>query len=256
MLVRDAGDSWQIVLQTEHGELAGQFARAWNPRPEPFRSLEIVARRHDDGWFVWERGPGLDPEGRPANYLDVPVPLHLAFYRAAIVAVTAEDPYAGLILSMHGAGIYKQRYGIQSDLRMRFVDDVADVAQQFVAEQEHSYEARLAALGVTEEEAWRAYKLLQVWDRLSLYACLNDLESGASASIGPVPWNGGETTLELAPRGPRRVALDPYPFASVGAEFTFEHRLVEKRRWQSGEEFRADFFSAPVGSASLTMEPA
>ena len=139
MLVRDAGDAWQIVLQTEHGELAGQFARAWSPRPEPFASLEIVARRHDDGWFVWEHGPSLDPDGRPANFLDVPVPLHLAFYKAAIAAVTDEDAYAGLILSMHGAGIYKYRYGFQSDLRMRFVDDVEDDAARFVAEQEDSY---------------------------------------------------------------------------------------------------------------------
>jgi Protein of unknown function (DUF3891) len=157
---------------------------------------------------------------------------------------------------MHGAGIYKQRYGIQSDLRMRFVREVADLAQQFVAEQEGSYEARLADLGIGEEEAWRAYKLLQVWDRLSLYACLSDLEKGADSSIGPVPWDGGETTLELAPRGPGRVAFDPYPFGSPAMEFTFEHRLVEKRQWQSGEEFRVDFFAAPVGSAMLTMEPA
>ena len=138
MLVRDAGDAWHIVLQTEHGELAGRFAREWAPRPEPFDSLLTVARRHDDGWFIWERGPCLDPEGRPANFLDVPVPLHLSFYKAAIVAVTAEDPYAGLILSMHGAGIYKYRYGLQSDLRMRFVDEVALDAQAFVERRRRS----------------------------------------------------------------------------------------------------------------------
>ena len=67
MLVRDAGSTWDIVLQTEHGELAGRFAREWAPRPQPFDSLMTVARRHDDGWFVWERGPCLDPEGRPLH---------------------------------------------------------------------------------------------------------------------------------------------------------------------------------------------
>ncbi len=67
MLVRDAGAAWQIVLQIDHGELAGDFGRAWSPRPEPFGSLETVARRHDDGWYVWERAPNLDPQGRPCN---------------------------------------------------------------------------------------------------------------------------------------------------------------------------------------------
>src|SRR4051794_16054580 len=231
MLVRDAGEAWQIVLQTEHGELAGQFARAWAPRPEPFTSLETVARRHDDGWFVWERGPTLDPDGRPANFLDVPVPLHLSFYAATINAVTAEDAYAGLILSMHGAGISRYRYGFQSDLRMRYVDDVADLAERFVSEQEATLPGRRDALGIDEDEAWRGYKLLQVWDRLSLYACLEDLEGGATASITPVPWNGSETTIELSPRGPRRVAVEPYPFAEPGATFRFERRRLSKRAW-------------------------
>ena len=74
MLVRDAGDAWQIVLQTDHADLSAQFARAWEPRPEPFHSMEVVAGRHDDGWAVWERAPRLDAEGRPCNFLDVPVP--------------------------------------------------------------------------------------------------------------------------------------------------------------------------------------
>jgi hypothetical protein len=254
VVVRDAGTAWHIVLQTEHGELAAQFARAWSPRPEPFHSLEIVTRRHDDGWFVWERGPTRDPEGRPANFLDVPVALHLAFYRAAIVAVTAEDPYAGLILSMHGAGIYKRRYGLQDSLRMRFVDEVADEASRFVEEQEAALPRRLAQVGIDEQEAWRHYKLLQVWDRLSLYACLTDLEAGARETIVSVPLNGSETTLELTPRGPHRVAVDPYPFAGDRAVFSFERRVLRKREWADDDEFREDFFGAGSEQVTIAME--
>lgn len=184
MVVRDAGTAWQIVLQTDHGELAGDFAAAWAPRPQPFESLRTMARRHDDGWFVWERAPGLDAAGRPCNYVDVQVPSHLAFYRAAILAVTEQDPYAGLIVSMHGAGIYRQRYGAQPELRMTLVDEAKDLAEGFVAEQEADYQARMEALGIDDDERWRSYKLLQAWDRLSLYVCLNDLEAGAPASIG------------------------------------------------------------------------
>jgi hypothetical protein len=255
MLVRDAGDRWQIVLQTEHGELAGRFARAWSPRPEPFGSLEIVARRHDDGWFVWEQGPNLDPDGQPANFLDVPVPLHLAFYKAAIVAVTDEDAYAGLILSMHGAGIYKYRYGFQSDLRMRFVDAVEEDASRFVAEQEDAYTERLAALGIDMDEAWTGYKLLQVWDRLSLYSCLQDIDAPGPMQIQPVPYGGSEIALDIEPRGPGRVAVGPHVLGEEPAEFTFERRFVPKREWGSAAEFRRDFFAAPLETATLTMEP-
>jgi hypothetical protein len=210
LLVRDGGDSWQIVLQTEHGDLAGRFALEWSPQPDPFESLYTVARRHDDGWFVWERGPGLDPDGRPANFLDVPVGVHLSFYKAAIVALSAEDPYAGLILSMHGAGIYRFRYGLQDDLRMRFVDEVAQEADAFVAAQEADFPRRLEQLGIDEAEAWRSYHLLQAWDRLSLYACLSDLDEGEEETIPEVPLgvDGAEKAeLKIAPVGPRRSGL-------------------------------------------------
>jgi hypothetical protein len=255
MLVRDAGAAWQIVLQTEHGELAGQFARAWSPRPEPFASLELVARRHDDGWFVWERGPNLDPDGKPANFLDVPVPLHLAFYRAAIVAIADEDAYAGLIASMHGAGIYKYRYGFQSDLRMRFVDAVEEDAARFVADQEDAFPGRLAELGIGEDEAWTGYKLLQAWDRLSLYACLQDLEDAQPMQIQPVPYGGEEIALELVPHGPGRVGVSPAVFGRQQAGFTFERRFVPKREWDGPADFRNDFFAAAPEPVSLTMEP-
>ena len=256
MLVRDAGDAWEIVLQTEHGELAGRFAREWDPRPEPFESLHTVARRHDDGWFIWERGPCLDPEGRPANFLDVPVPIHLSFYKAAIVAVTAEDPYAGLILAMHGAGIYKYRYGLQSDLRMRFVDDAALDAQSFVESQEEDIPRRRADLGVEEAEAWRSYHLLQTWDRLSLYVCLSDLEAGATETIPAVPYGDGDIELRLSPLGPRSVQVDPWPFRDALVEVDVERRVMAKAPWKSDAEFRAAFFAAPLERVATTFEAA
>ena len=53
----------------------------------------------------------VDASGAPVTFLDVRVPAHLAFYRAGIAAIGDEDAYAGLLVSMHGAGIYQQRYG-------------------------------------------------------------------------------------------------------------------------------------------------
>jgi uncharacterized protein DUF3891 len=256
MLVRDAGSAWHIVLQTEHGELAGKFAQEWSPRPEPFASLHTVARRHDDGWFVWERGPTLDPEGRPANFLDVPVRLHLAFYKAAIAAVTTEDPYAGVILSLHGAGIYKQRYGLQSDLRMRFVDDAAGDARAFIAEQEEGLPGRLEELGIGESEAWRGYHFLQVWDRLSLHACLSDLEAaGATDTIPAVPSQNGDGELTLTTLGGGRVQVDPWPFGSAPLELSFERRVIPKETWADDVAFRESFFASPTEHAVITLEP-
>lgn len=254
MFVRERSDAWQIVLQPDHADLAAQFVRAWAPRPEPFASLEVVARRHDDGWAVWERAPGLDAESRPMNFLAVPVPVHLAFYRAGIAAVTDHDPYAGLMLSMHGAGIYNGRYGTQPELRMALDDDARDLVAAFVEEQEQGYGERIAQLGVSEDERWRNYKLLQVWDRLAIYFSWSDVEEGERASIGPLQRNGDESSLEIEPRGPWRVALEPFPFVSDQASFTLLRRLVPKRAWPDENAFRGDFFATPVESVTIVAE--
>ena len=89
-------------------------------------SLKIATRRHDDGWAVWERAPRVDGDGTPVNFLDVDVRSHLAFYRAGIAAITEQDEHAGLLVSMHGAGIYRQRYGLDPGLGLTRAPEVQE----------------------------------------------------------------------------------------------------------------------------------
>ena len=263
MLVRDAGDAWQLVRQTDHGRLAGDFARAWSQRTEPKRSLELVADRHDDGWFIWEQEPNLDRAGRPCNYLDVSVQSHIAFFRAAITAVTEQDPFAGLVLSMHGAGIYRARYGLQPSLQMSLAGEGRELVEEFVAQEERSHATLAAELGVSDDERWRAYKLLQVWDQLSLYASLNDLDAAPPdpaalpyASIPAVPWNGSEGTIELRAQGGGRITVEPFPFGVEPIRFTVPRKLVPKRDWRGADDFRSDYHAAELEPTNFTMEPA
>ena len=212
MIVRDRGDTWQVVLQTDHADLSGAFARAWR---EPVSdALVIAAERHDDGWAVWEQAPQIDQEGKPVNFLDVDIRSHLAFYRAGIAAITEQDPEAGLLVSMHGAGIYRQRYGLDPALGLaRAAEAQADV-DAFVAEQE-------AKFGGDPGKRRGDYELLQLFDRLSLYFCLRDAENGEPE---PVELQG--YTLEAA--GPWRVRITPYPFADDPEAFSLRRRVIPK----------------------------
>jgi hypothetical protein len=245
MIVRDAGEAWQIVLQTDHAELSGQLARAWAEQGERFASVEIAARRHDDGWAVWERVPGLEPgSDRPRNFLDVQVLSHLAFYRAAIAAVTDHERYAGLLVSMHGAGIYRHRYGRDPGLELTFAGEVKEQVDAFVAEQEADYGRRAAEVGVGEERRWADYELLQAFDRLSLYFCMRDLESGEAAELDG---------LRLEPLAPWRVRLEPYPFTGSSARFELLRRVLPKRAW-SEDEFREAFFASTPVRTEIAIE--
>jgi hypothetical protein len=245
MIVRDRGDSWQVVLQTDHADLSGAFARAWSDRDARSDSLVLATERHDDGWAVWEQAPLVEPDtGKPINFLDVGVPAHLAFYRACIAAVSDQDPYAGLLVSMHGAGIYRQRYGTDLALALTRADEVAEQVEEFVAEQEASHADRLAAAGYSDEERWADYHRLQLYDRLSLYFCMRDVENGEAWEIGD---------YRLAPVAAWRVSIDPYPFVESPARFSLLRRLLPKRM-RTQEEFPAEFFALVPEQVEITFE--
>ena len=245
MIVRDMGSAWQIVFQTDHGEVAGAFARAWADQGSRHASLAVAAERHDDGWAVWERAPMVEPEtGTPVNFLAVQVPSHLAFYRAAIAAITEEDAYAGLLVSMHGAGIYSQRYGTDPGLKLEHEDAVRDQVEAFVAEQEAGYEERMAAIGVDDERRWADYRLLQLYDRLCLYFCMRDVEAGEEAEL---------VDYRLEPLGSWRVRMTPFPFAESPARFMLLRRVVPKREWGLAD-FRRALRDQEPARTEITIE--
>jgi hypothetical protein len=240
MIVRDRGDGWQVVLQIDHEDLSGAFARAWADQGSRHASLMTAAARHDDGWAVWERAPVVDEGGKPVNFLDVDVSSHLAFYRACIAAVTEQDPYAGLLISMHGAGIYQQRYGRDPSLGLSRAAEAQQLIDAFVAEQEGGFEERRAQAGASEDERWRDYELLQLYDRLSLYFCMRDCENGGGK---PVELQG--YTLELV--APWRVRMSPYPFADSPAPFELVRRVLPKHG-------RAEVLATPTERVAITIE--
>jgi hypothetical protein len=259
MLVRDRGDSWQLVLQPDHADLSGQLAAAWGggavAEPSRREGMVLAATRHDDGWGVWDRRPGWDPErARPRAFLDVPVPVHLAFYRAAIAAVTNEDPYAGMMISMHGAGIYNGRYGTQPSLGLSDQEQHRAEVDAFIAEQEAAYRRIGEELRLDERDRWTDYLLLQLYDRLSLYFCLRDAESGEAETLEPVPTPDGDTAFRLEPAGPWRVRIAPFPFAASPARFTLVRRVMAKRDYAGNADFRRDFFTLAPETVSITME--
>jgi hypothetical protein len=231
VIVRDLGDAWQVVLQTDHADLSGAFARAWAEQRPGHDSLVVAAERHDDGWAVWEQAPRIDGDGKPVNFIDVDVRSHLAFYRAGIAAVTEQDPEAGLLVAMHGAGIYRQRYGRDLALSLTRAPEVAGDVEAFVAEQE-------AKFGGAPGERDREYDLLQLYDRLALYFCMRDVEAGEAAEL-----HG----YRLEPVAPWHVRMTPYPFRDRPARFTLLRRLIPK-------DAPADVLSAPAERVAITIE--
>jgi hypothetical protein len=236
MIVCDLGDRWQIVMQTDHADLSGALARRWAARTRRSDSLAVAAERHDDGWAVWEQAPMCDPKtAKPVNFLDVGVLSHLAFYRAGIAAVTEQDRYAGLLVSMHGAGIYRGRYGLQPELKLTFAEDAREQVDTFVAEQEGRFAAFQEELGITAEEVQEDYELLQIYDRMSLLFCTND-------TLAPAPVRFAGYRFE--PVGAATIIMSPFPFEGSEQGFELLRRVVAKRRWPDEETFRQELLAS------------
>jgi hypothetical protein len=244
VIVYDRGSDWQVVLQTDHAELSEEVARGWADVGPRHDSVVLAARRHDDGWATWERSPMVDGDGKPVTFLDVHVPAHLAFYRAGIAAISDEDSYAGLLVSMHGAGIYRQRYGADPSLALTRAPEVQELVDAFVADQEAGYPERMAEAGVDDDARLADYHRLQWFDRFSLAFCLRGWdEPGEAFELG---------SFRFEPVGPWRSRVTPWPFVEQAVECSLVRRLVPKRAWQQ-VEFREAFYGLPAERVDIGL---
>src|SRR6516164_733821 len=100
-----------LALQIDHSRVAGYFAAHWGnqnfDRPKPYSSVVLAATEHDIGWWEWEMKPStLNDKGLPLDYHDGSFKylgqLRLDFYKNAVDRVLPRDPYAAMLMAMHG----------------------------------------------------------------------------------------------------------------------------------------------------------
>lgn len=256
MIVRPVGECAEIVTQVDHAVVSGILAEAWSAEGpdalDPREPIVLAARLHDIGWRHWEAAPRLNPDtGRPANFLDVQIDEHLRLYRLGIEEVEAADAYAGMLVSMHAAGIYTGRYGSQPALKLTRAPEVQAVVDAFVAEQEARYGGAQVALGLTDDEVWRSYLLLQVFDRLSLRLCQGD-------PAGPGPLEialPGARVLRVEP-GDGGDRLDPWPFAADEIRVGVPTRTVPLAGYDGDDALAAALAAAAVEERTAVLRPA
>lgn len=257
MIVQPRDGQLLLIRQTDHAALAGIFAEHWGNAdfavPSPRDAVIAAAVHHDDGWLLWEAAPRLDPSTRrPYQFTALPLAEHVGFYRAGIERVLALSPYAGYLTLLHLSGLYQMRYGTDRHMQPKTLSgDEERLRQQFLDElqqQQESLRRELPERGVAaswmqERRLWCNYKLLQMYDRLSLYFCT---APPRPLTLGPAPqdYEGGETQLTLTPVNERTVAIAPYPFDRSPLPFAVSARTVPDRDYESDEAFRAVFAKA------------
>lgn len=256
---------WQgqllVVLQPDHGVQTGLIARAWGnedvpPLAEHERASELAARHHDDGWAIWERHPTLEPAtAQPVQFHAVAPIEHIAAYRAGIERAAQLDPWTGLMVSMHGAGLYNDRYGsyrLAEAGPASYTEQEQAVVTEFLADMAE-LQLRLAGLSAShghhpmspaaEDPLIRHhYLLLQVWDRLSLQFAFRHARDG---EIAPLPYvDNRPSSLRCGANGTMTLTLDPYPFIESETALPVRGYLVSDRAYTDPEDFVAALTAA------------
>jgi hypothetical protein len=266
MIIQEQGDQLILIRQTDHAMLAGFFARAMGnkffSRPEPFESFCLAAAEHDNGWNEWELLPQIDSKTfTPYNFMSIPTEEHIALYQRGIERVVRADRYAGLLVSMHCAGLYDRTRATMPGFSAKYVRSneshlVTDFLQRLRLQQLRlKVDLRADSLmkAYADDHALQAnLQRLEALDRLSLYFCLAPLD-GSTIDAVPVNANGIEADWDLQPAGNTFVTLKPYPFLKDPLEISILARRVPKRPYADEHEFQKILAQAPYFALNFTL---
>jgi hypothetical protein len=270
MIVAETETGFQLTTQPAHAALTGQLAQHWgNDRfeaPAPEAAMVIAATAHDDGWLRFDRRPRLGDDA-PLDFKEMSAGVWIDLYDEGIEAVVDIDPYAGLLVSMHGSGLQRGWYGhfapalparpTPAPAYAPFVDreetrqtelleklrEGNGVYSEWISAADERILATIHEEGTGPETAgaasrlWHNYALLQVWDHLSLAFC-TAVPPPSRDSIPQVPTVAGEPTetLRITALGGEVFRIRPYPFDRSPLSLQVPTRIVPQTAIDGDDE--------------------
>ena len=281
MNVAEGPNEYILYAQNDHGDLAGRFAAHWGNEIfsplKPRASMVLVAEAHDNGWWHWDIHPSVDNEGVPITFRRTPRKRLYQFINKGIDNILEKNVYAGLVASIHHTGLPQHRYGTLPAVPRRQDEHT----MKFIQEREpFNKDLMEKVAGMTEYDGvnssdyvWFNYRMMQVFDRLSLFFCCNfDLEKATTSeshsqedkdygrafyqsTINPTPTRFGQADTEicLAPVGKTKLMIDPYPFDESPLKVAVRGRVVPRKPYKSQEEFREIYSRQPREKFEYTL---
>jgi hypothetical protein len=259
MIVNNRGDILLLIDQVDHADLASQFVSRWGSdsfrEPDPFLDMFLAARFHDEGYRYSDGKPKLDPkEGHPFNYNQLPLDMSLRNHEESVNSIKTESLYTRLLVSMHRTGLCRKRNGT-ADLNQKRenyippknASELPPPRQGFdkFVEREESWQEETRKVTSKSEEfspvstkeiVWTNYKLLQVWDRLSLYCCSMPARDEV---IFPVPTSYSEmkdVSITLTLAGESKIRVVPWPFNTDHFKVSVLAHAIQNSKYSSEPE--------------------
>lgn len=263
MIVRELADGRVMAItQENHADLSAQFAAHWGndtfAKLTPYETMVFATTYHDSSHRDIDAEVPFDVENcRPYGHRNL-----AAEWRrpetlpANLEWLGARDAYSSLLVAMHHTGLRKQRYDTvkswQSQEDATNHDTFAGM-ERALADLEPGQKETARSLGLdspTNQRAfWSNYCMMQVFDLLSLYFCLDGYQNGAmvpTALLGiPLCYEGTAVAdLRIMPLADGRVRMDPFPLDGP-TRVVVPARILDPLPVASQAEGRAAYYAAP-----------
>lgn len=221
MIVKSHQKGWEIIYQKAHGLLAMELGLHWSVAQRPTRFAETLAAilEHDDGLNDTDV-QALTEAGAPLHF--ELLEYTLAQCRSVTELTRQKSRWMALMVSLHMEFLYEEKRGQDPEL------------DAFLDEQKGWRRRYLRELGVSREEAQRAYEFVEWCDAFSLLLCLGKIQPEQrkmEISNGP-----DGTVHQVWQRTDGSLCVEPWPFNDDRFEVSVESRVVEQLQFQSADE--------------------
>jgi len=271
MLRTESETGWWLITHPDHARLAGAFAAAWGNeqfrKPEPRKRVLRAIASHDDGWAERDAHPSITRQGKPAAFStdlvgkysafeEIDIEDYLAVRERAVRIVANDDPYAGLLISMHTCNLLTEHAD-----RSTITSEGIALLDAFLERQREHQDEMLVEIAEDDSLVWpemryetivEHFRLLQACDNLSLLACV--AFDKQSHLLHPLPLSrGGASQVKVDPLGPRYFRLAPWPFATRELTFSLPARHVEGELFASPEQLQGLFSAARMQTLTVKL---
>jgi Protein of unknown function (DUF3891) len=242
MIVNHTKDGWETIYHRAHALLAAQLGGHWRRADAPERFYETLAAisHHDDLEREWQ-GNQLTKTGAPLDFTlgDVELEESLAKTKQHLEEARYRGRWVTMMTSMHACYL-SQANRAQSQDWSDFLDEQLKNQARWRKE-----------LGITKDEAERAYQFMQWCDRLSLILAQRQVPEDGRALEITHGIDGQRYDLRCLENG--CLTVEPWPFQDDEFTVNVEAANLDRLKFESDAELVTALKQAPISQLEWTF---